>query len=145
MLLVSHDRDFLDRVVTSTLASEGAGRWVEYAGGYSDMLAQRGPALEPEPARAGKGLQSTRSAAKPAKLSFKDKLALEALPSEISALERKVAALQTELADADLYRRRPARFAEATAALSSLQAQLAQAEERWLDLEAKREALEAAR
>ncbi len=56
VLLVSHDRDFLDRVVTSTLAAEGAGRWVEYAGGYSDMLAQRGPAADAEPRTAGKGL-----------------------------------------------------------------------------------------
>ena len=145
VLLVSHDRDFLDRVVTSTLASEGAGRWVEYAGGYSDMLAQRGPAVEPETARTAKGLQATRSSAKPAKLSFKDKLALEALPAEIGTMERKVAALQTELADRDLYRRKPARFAEASAALTAMQAQLATAEERWLELEAKREALDMAR
>ena len=118
---------------------------MEYAGGYSDMLAQRGPVVEAEPARTGKGLQATRSAARPAKLSFKDKVALEALPAEIGALERKVAALRTELADADLYRRRPARFTEATAALSELETKLAGAEERWLDLEAKREALAAAR
>ncbi len=145
VLLVSHDRDFLDRVVTSTLASEGEARWVEYAGGYSDMLAQRGPVVEAETSRTGKGLQATRSAAKPAKLSFKDKMALEALPAEIGTLERKIAALRTELADADLYRRRPARFAEATAALSELETKLAGAEERWLDLEAKRETLAAAR
>jgi ATP-binding cassette subfamily F protein uup len=145
VLLVSHDRDFLDRVVTSTLASEGEGRWVDYAGGYSDMLAQRGPAIEAEPVRGTKGLQSTRSSAKPAKLSFKDKLALDSLPAEIGTLERKVAALQTELADPDLYRRRPARFAAATAALADIQTQLAAAEERWLVLEAKKETLDAAR
>ena len=131
--------------MTSTLAAEGNARWVEYAGGYSDMLAQRGPPVEAEPVRSGKGLQATRGSAKPAKLSFKDKLALEALPSEIGTLERKVAALRTELADADLYRRRPARFKEATDALTAVEAQLTAAEERWLELEAKREALEAVR
>ena len=145
VLLVSHDRDFLDRVVTSTLASEGAGRWVEYAGGYSDMLAQRGPAPAADAVRGAKGLQATRASAKPAKLSFKEKLALDRLPGEIGVLERKLAALQTELSDSNLYRRKPARFAEATAALEAAQSELAAAEEQWLQLEGKRELLDAAR
>ncbi len=144
VLLVSHDRDFLDRVVTSTLAAEGAAGgsntpaatatcWRSAARPWRDRCAQAGPPAKP------------RGRAAPAKMSFKDKLALEALPSEIGTLERKVAALRTELADADLYRRRPARFKEATDALTAVEAQLTAAEERWLELEAKREALEAVR
>jgi ATP-binding cassette subfamily F protein uup len=143
VLLVSHDRDFLDRVVTSTLASEGDGRWVEYAGGYSDMLAQRGPVSEPEPVRGGRSPTGSRPGQRAAKLSFKDKLALEALPGEIGEWERKIAVLRRTLADPDLYRRDPKRFGAATQALTAAEAALTQAEERWLELEAKREALEA--
>ena len=84
VLLVSHDRDFLDRVVTSTLASEGDGRWIEYAGGYSDMLLQRGA---PEPA-AAKRPRTTAPAPRAAsrKLSFKDKHALDTLPRHLETL-----------------------------------------------------------
>ena len=144
VLLVSHDRDFLDRVVTSTLAAEGSGRWVEYAGGYSDMLAQRG---QPEA-----GMPERRSSnPKPApsrpsisrKMTFKDKHALEALPRQIAATEAEIARLQKRLADPDLYRRDPAAFRTATEALAHAQASLAELEERWLALELLREELEA--
>ncbi len=143
VLLVSHDRDFLDRVVTSTLAAEGAGQWTEYAGGYSDMLAQRGPAAAETLRQAGKPGKS-RAPGRAPKMLFKDRLALESLPRDIAALEARVAALQTELADPDLYRRRATRFKEATSALAAAQAQLAAAEERWLELEAMREMMSAA-
>ncbi|WP_158743930.1 ABC-F family ATP-binding cassette domain-containing protein [Acidisphaera sp. L21] len=138
VLLVSHDRDFLDRVVTSTLASEGAGQWTEYAGGYSDMLLQRGP-TEAETVRQAAKAAKPRTGTRAPKMSFKDKLALESLPAEIGKLEHRVRALQTELADPDLYRRRVTRFKEATAALAAAQAELAKSEERWLELEAMRE------
>ena len=144
VLLVSHDRDFLDRVVTSTLAADGGGRWTEYAGGYSDMLAQRGAPATPDTVRPAGKVQG-KPPGKPAKMSFKDKQALDTLPGEVATLERQVAALQRELADPDLYRRRPARFAEATAALAAAQDRLGQAEERWLDLEARRETAAAGR
>ena len=143
VLLVSHDRDFLDRVVTSTLAAEGGGRWVEYAGGYSDMLAQRGPADEPPALRRPARAPTAAPARTARKLSFKDKHALEALPGEIDALTARIGALQTGLADPDLYRRDPALFARSTAALTAAQAALALAEERWMELELRREALEA--
>ncbi len=78
VLLVSHDRDFLDRIVTSTLAAEGDGRWIEYAGGYSDMLAQRGPAQRVGGAAGTAKPANLRQTARPAKMSFKDKHALTA-------------------------------------------------------------------
>ena len=143
VLLVSHDRDFLDRVVTSTLGFEGDGRWLEYAGGYSDMLLQRGPgAAETARSRAGGAKASVaRNASR--KLSFKDKHALDGLPGEIAAQTTRIATLQSRLHDPDLYRRDPGAFARATAALDQAQAALAAAEERWMELEMRREALEA--
>ncbi len=146
VLLVSHDRDFLDRVVTSVIATEGDGRWIEYAGGYTDMLAQRGATkADTAPAQ--------RSRAEPApmpaksqnrKLSFRDKHALETLPGRIAALEADISRLNAVLADADLYTRQPAKFAESTKALNTATAALAVAEEQWLELEMLREALEGA-
>ena len=146
VLLVSHDRDFLDRVVTSVVATEGDGHWIEYAGGYSDMLAQRGavhasaaPAFaRPRAASPVAGKSVSR------KMSFKDKHALETLPARIAGLEQEVARLSTVLADGDFYRRQPDAFAQTTTALSSVQATLAAAEEQWLALEMLREELEGA-
>ena len=143
VLLVSHDRDFLDRVVTSTLAAEGAGAWIEYAGGYSDMLNQRGILNAPteRPRAPGKAFSPSKSGAK--KLSFKDKHALETLPTEIARLNTEIATHQARLAAPNLYRRDPTAFAQATTALLTAQSKLATAEERWLDLEMQREQLEA--
>ena len=144
VLLVSHDRDFLDRVVTSVIASEGDGRWVEYAGGYTDMLAQRGPAIATE-------VGAKRPAASPARprvasparrMTFKDRHALETLPDRMAALEAEVARLNAVLADPDLYARDPKRFSAATAALAAAQNALAVAEEQWLALELLREEIE---
>ena len=145
VLLVSHDRDFLDRVVTSTLASEGGGRWVEYAGGYSDMLVQRSgaaPAPAPERSRSGSKAQSAAKGAA-RKLSFKDKHALESLPAEIARLTNQIQVQQRRLSDPNLYRRDHAAFKQATDTLQDAQAKLAAAEERWLELELLREELEA--
>ena len=140
VLLVSHDRDFLDRVVTSTIASEGQGNWVEYAGGYSDMLHQRGPVEPPPPPRATAKLANTRSAK--GKMSFKDKHALDSLPAQMEALQTRLATLQAELSKPDLYRKNPTRFAAATTELSATQTKLQDSEERWLALEALRETME---
>ncbi|WP_428483892.1 ABC-F family ATP-binding cassette domain-containing protein [Rhodopila sp.] len=144
VLLVSHDRDFLDRVVTSVIATEGDGRWIEYAGGYSDMLAQRGVsrAAEVAPSRARAGAAPVRAQSR--KMSFKDKHALETLPTRMTSLEREIARLNDIMADPDLYVRQPAVFAEATQALEAAQAGLAAAEEQWLALELRREELEGA-
>ncbi|MGD9536791.1 MAG: ABC-F family ATP-binding cassette domain-containing protein [Alphaproteobacteria bacterium] len=152
VLLVSHDRDFLDRVVTSVIASEGNGSWVEYAGGYSDMVAQRGRGVEPEaakrpdrPKRSPKtppGAAST--AAGRAKLSFKEKHALETLPARMEALRKEIERLHDALNDRGLYARDPAAFDKAAAALRQAEASLAAAEDEWLALELKREEIEGA-
>jgi ABC transport system ATP-binding/permease protein len=145
VLLVSHDRDFLDRVVTSVIATEGDGRWIEYAGGYSDMLAQRG-AAKPAVVSAGRPRgPRDEPAAKPQsrKLSFKDKHALETLPGRIADLEKEIARLNQVLSDGNLYARQPAKFADTTRALDAAQTELAKAEEQWLALEMMREELEA--
>jgi ATP-binding cassette subfamily F protein uup len=147
VLLVSHDRDFLDRVVTSVIATEGDGRWIEYAGGYSDMLLQRGPAKTTAGVSAGLPRGSRDDAAtrpQSRKMSFKDKHALETLPVRMAALETEVARLNRVLADPDLYTRQPAKFAAATKALEATQASLTEAEEQWLALEMQREDLERA-
>ena len=144
VVLVSHDRDFLDRVATSVVNAEGGGRWQEYAGGYSDMLLQRGEATAP----AAKSARSTvtafpASTTKSRKMSFKDKHALDNLPKQIEGFQAEIAAAQKLLADGGLYRRDPKAFARASATLTRAEADLASAEERWLALELAREAVEA--
>jgi ABC transport system ATP-binding/permease protein len=147
VLLISHDRDFLDRIVNATLAPEGNGKWLEYAGGYSDMLAQRGadvrkPPAKPAAAPARKSAE--RPAAEPArrKLNFNEKHALESLPARMAKLEAEVKRLNERLADPALYTRDRAAFAKGTAALATAQTELAAAEERWLELELLRSELE---
>ena len=144
VLLVSHDRDFLDRVVTSTIASEGGGRWTEYAGGYSDMLAQRGGgAASPVPAKSSQSSsgQKPKPGLKPAvkKLSFKDRHALEQLPAEMQKLQVQIRRHQQTLSDGTLYKKDPARFASESSALARAEQALVTAEERWLELELLRE------
>jgi ATP-binding cassette subfamily F protein uup len=146
VLLVSHDRDFLDRVVTSVVASEGKGRWVEYAGGYSDMLAQRPASPAASPAV---GDRSPRPAARPAtrassrsRMSFNEQRALETLPARIASLQARVEALNGELADPGLYARDPDRLAAKTAALATAHDELTAAEDQWLTLEMRREEIE---
>jgi ATP-binding cassette subfamily F protein uup len=143
VLLVSHDRDFIDRVVTSVIATEGEGRWIEYAGGYTDMLAQRGPSKVVPPAAAARPKANTQRRADSTKrMTFKDRHALETLPMRIAALEAKAAKLTRILDDPDLYTRNPARFTETTATLEKTRHALAEAEEQWLELEMRREELE---
>ena len=150
ILLVSHDRDFLDRVVTSTLVAEGDGRWVEYAGGYSDMVVQRGGGIAKKaadkPRSAPRGEAPPAMQPRPARrtLSFKEKHALEHLPAHIAALQAEIARLQAVLADPGLYARDREAFDKAASQVGAAQAALAQAEEEWLALELKREAIEQA-
>lgn len=153
LLLVSHDRDFLDRVVTSVLAPTGDGRWIEYAGGYSDMLAQRkGEELKKnersgsaQPThKSGDASADTPRASSKTKLSFKDKHALSTLPGEMMKLEKEIKALSAKLADVGLYTRDRAAFDDATLRLADAQRQLDEAETQWLELEEKRAAIESA-
>ena len=152
VLLVSHDRDFLDRVVSSTDAWEGPAKWVEYAGGYSDMMAQRkgtrvkeaGP-REPgnKSGRGGKPGSGGRDGSGPRKLSFKEKHALETLPARMASLQDDIGRHQATLADPRLFTRDPDAFQAAAKALATAEKKLAAAEEDWLALEMKREELEA--
>ncbi|MBK8084853.1 MAG: ABC-F family ATP-binding cassette domain-containing protein [Devosia sp.] len=151
VIVVSHDRDFLDRVATSVIVAEGQGRWTEYAGGYSDMVSQRGfgvtaPVAEKARAAAPRTAAASSAAPSPAaprqKLSFKHKHALETLPAEMARLEQLIARLNNQLADAEFYARSPAAFAETSQKLGTAQAALSRAEDEWLELEALREELE---
>jgi ABC transport system ATP-binding/permease protein len=148
VIVVSHDRDFLDRVATSVLVAEGEGRWIEYAGGYSDMLAQRGAPLvtsagnQPAKKSAPREPQKPRAQSSTRRLSFNEKHALEKLPAEIERLRAERARLQALLADPQLYVSDAKRFAEASAAFTQAEAELAAAEERWLELEILREQVE---
>jgi ATP-binding cassette subfamily F protein uup len=146
VILISHDRDFLDRVVNAVLAPDGDGRWIEYAGGYSDMLAQRGADLAgraPQKAKAAPAAKPASAPPQPAltrrKLSFNEKHALETLPREIDMLQARIRTLQAQLDDPSFYERNPKTFTETTGALAAAQAQLGAAEERWLELELLRE------
>lgn len=144
VIVVSHDRDFLDRTVTRTLAYEGQGQWQIYAGGYSDMVSQRGigvQARKAEKAAKSKSKQAP-TAQKPAinKLSYKHKFRLESLPAEMEALEAEITALNTALADPDLYSKNPDAFNAKSKALVVAQEKLSACEEEWLELEMLREA-----
>ncbi|MEA2840743.1 MAG: transport system ATP-binding/permease protein [Methylobacteriaceae bacterium] len=150
VIVVSHDRDFLDRVATSVLVAEGEGdgRWIEYAGSYSDMLAQRGSSLLArsleEPARKSAARETMKPRALPSarRLSFNEKHVLEKLPANMERLRARKAKLQALLADPQLYAKDPKRFAEASAAFTKTGEELAEAEERWLELEILREEVE---
>jgi ATP-binding cassette subfamily F protein uup len=146
-VLVSHDRDFLDRVATSVVVSEGAGRWTEYAGGYSDMVAQRGFGLvAPDAPVAIKAPKEQREAPPPAparrRLSFKDKHALERLPARIAELREEIAKLDSLLADPHLHARDPKAFQRASNDYGVRHGELERAEEEWLTLEMLREEIE---
>jgi ATP-binding cassette subfamily F protein uup len=157
LLLVSHDRDFLDRVVTSVVASDGDGVWTEYAGGYSDMVAQRGYGIGGKPAKrspTGEAKRSpgeaARGAAPPSsppasarrRLTYSDQHALKTLPAKIATLTSDVARFEAALADPGLYARDPAAFARTSAALAAARSDLAKAEEDWLRIEMLREEIE---
>ncbi len=143
-LLVSHDRDFLDRVATSIVLAEGDGSFSEYAGGYADMLTQRG---EKVPER-GEAKKAPKVAAPKAarvnapKMNFADAHALKTLPGKIAAAEIAMAELEKTLADSTLYARDPAKFAKLSDELAGLRVAKDADEERWLALEMEREALE---
>ena len=147
LLLVSHDRDFLDNVVTSTLVAEGEGRWTEYVGGYSDYVAERkrqgrearparAASAEPTPARVA-GPPAAR-AAKPRRLSQREREELDQLPARIEALETEQAQLTAQLADPEFYARDVAAVPATNARMAAIEAELATAFARWEELEARR-------
>jgi ABC transport system ATP-binding/permease protein len=142
-LLVSHDRDFLDRVATSIVLAEGDGRFTEYAGGYGDMLAQKGVARDDKAGEArAKAASRPQRPARAVKMNFADLHALKTLPEQIAVTEVRMAELEQDLSDAELYARDPARFNDLSDQLARLRVQKDADEERWLALEMQREALE---
>jgi ATP-binding cassette subfamily F protein uup len=146
LLLVSHDRDFLDRVVTSTLVMQGDGHIGEYVGGYSDWVRQRPQATEPKQP-AAKAPEAAKGASKPAdapaampvkrKLSYKDQRELESLPQKIETLETRIAALTAAMQDPAFFQRDHAAVAAHNAELAAAQAELEHAYARWEALESE--------
>ena len=158
ILIVSHDRDFLDRTVTAILAFEGDGKVSAHAGGFSDYLGRRTAAATRraarEEARKGGAKSAGKAAAKPntkpvgnrtAKLSFKDQHALDTLPGEIEALEAEIARLEGRLADPELFAKNPEKFTAAANRLAAARTEKDEKELRWLEAAEKAEALEAER
>ena len=148
VILVSHDRDFLDRTVTTVLAPEGNGRWLQYAGGYSDMIAQR-RGVEVTKNKAEKTVSSSISTVsqrekrtEKQKLSYKQKFALEKLPLEIDELHKLTESLEKEFSDPQLYMKDEKRFHELSQLLDKKRTELSKKEEEWLELEMLREEIE---
>ncbi len=149
VILVSHDRDFLDRTVTGVIAPEGDGRWLHYAGGYSDMLAQRGGDRLADRRKAAPANPAAKATAQPSepkaagkKLSYKQKFALDSLPGKIAQAQSAIAALEAKLADPKLYERDANAFAQTAKKLDAERAALAAMEDEWLELEMLREEIE---
>ncbi len=150
VILVSHDRDFIDRVATTTLIAEGDGRWTAYAGGYADMVAIRGhgvravgaeapspPTTKPTPERVAAPAPKSRQ-----KLSFKQSHALKTLPGEMARLASEQEELNKALSAPDLYRKDPEKFATLSRRLDEVIAAHEARENEWLELEILREEIE---
>jgi ATP-binding cassette subfamily F protein uup len=151
VLIVSHDRDFLDRTVTITLGLDGSGKVDVVAGGYEDWVRKRYQEHRPRsPAKAGaqgaataalSGVPGPRPAPGNRKLSYKDQRDLDRLPQEIERLEAEVAADEAAMTDRDLYNREPMRFAELTERIARNRAEIEALELRWLEVAEMAEAL----
>jgi ATP-binding cassette subfamily F protein uup len=152
ILLISHDRDFLDRVVSGVIVPEGNGKWTEYAGGYSDMLTQRGSDL---PGRSSASANrpkdgrpaETRPVGRPAqraRLSSNQQHALKTLPDTIARLEGRRHVLRERLDDPTFYARDRRGFEQASKDLAATETEIAAAEDRWLELEILRDEIEGA-
>lgn len=143
VILVSHDRDFMDRTVDTVLAFEGNAKWQQYAGGYSDMVAQRGHGIKAakKAAREKEKVNTTseRAKLKPTKLSYKHKYALETLPGKMKELEAKIVELNTALKDPMLFKNDPNKFAKLAGKLTYTKLELEKSENQWLELEILRQ------
>ena len=135
VLLVSHDREFLNNIVTSTIVFESAGRLAEYAGGYDDWLSQRGPLAPAQKNKPIKQEKPRQKRERPRILTFKEKKELEALPALIEALEAERERLFEILADPDFYRNDGSRVVEAKTRIEEIEREIAQTYERWELLE----------
>ena len=148
VLIVSHDRDFLDRTVTAVLAFEGNARIVAHAGGYSDYLArkQSSAARQASSARDGKSAKKSAVADKPKpnrapRLSFKDQHVLDSMPALIADLEKQIAIIETALAAPELFTTDPAKFNKLANQLAAMQTDKAEKEDAWLTAAEKAEAI----
>jgi len=142
VLIVSHDRDFLDRTVTVTLGLDGSGKIDIVAGGYADWVKQRGPRPELRGGVSAKAAAPAPPPAKPrAKLSYKDQRDLDLLPREIEKFEAAIARDTAAMADPDLYMRDPKKFDALMKAIEQARTDRDAAELRWLELAEMVEAL----
>jgi ATP-binding cassette subfamily F protein uup len=146
VFLVSHDRAFLDNVVTQVLVAEGEGRWCEYVGGYADWERVRKPTqeqkkdknkIDAKPVVSTNAPQAVATANKPKKLSFKEQRELEELPKLIADLEREQAEIGTKLADPDLYRQDPSAMQKLNLRFAEIDSLLLQSLEKWEAIEAR--------
>jgi ATP-binding cassette subfamily F protein uup len=146
VFLVSHDRAFLDNVVTQVLVAEGEGRWCEYVGGYADWERVRKPSqeqkkdknkIEAKPLVPTNSALATNTANKPKKLSFKEQRELEELPKLIADLEREQAEIGSKLADPDLYRQDPTAMQKLNDRFAEIDGLLLQSLEKWEAIEAR--------
>jgi ATP-binding cassette subfamily F protein uup len=135
LLLVSHDRAFIDNVVTSTIVCEGPGEWNEYVGGYEDWLRQRKPEVAPVPATKPTRPGTERESARPRRIGFKEKRELGELPGRIEALEAEKQRLYALMASSSFYASRGDEIAQAKQQLAALEAALQAAYARWVELE----------
>ena len=146
LILVSHDRAFLDATVTSCLVPLGEGRWVETAGGWTDAQSQ----IKGKPGKASKAEKKSKSAKpkpsepkKATKLSFKDQHRLKEVEAAMPRLESEISELESKLADPNLFNDHPDEFQRINTRLESARADLEQAELDWMEIEEKKEALAA--
>ncbi|MCP5381443.1 MAG: ATP-binding cassette domain-containing protein [Kordiimonadaceae bacterium] len=144
LILVSHDRDFLDRLVTSTIAMEGNGDVREYPGGYSDYVRQRKNRTDvlienPQKKEKAEKKQVRQNQAKVKKLSYKHQYALENLPKEIEDITKKIKLLEQKLSQPDFFNRDPDAFNQTTKELEKMTSSLNEKEDEWLELEMMRE------
>jgi ATP-binding cassette subfamily F protein uup len=137
LLLVSHDRAFLDNVVISTFVFEGSGRVEEYLGGYADWLRQRPPAATPEAPPAGRMQPPPRVSPQPKKLSYKERREFDELPARIEALEAEQRALGATIADQDFYRQPAAAITAALERTQQIERELGELYSRWDELDSK--------
>jgi ATP-binding cassette subfamily F protein uup len=146
VIVVSHDRAFLDDVATTVIGALGGGRWAETPGGYGDFEREHG-GFRPAPAKPSATPSSSRAPAperKQRKLSYRDERRLAELDALMPKLAKEIAALEVEIADPNLFARDAGRFAKALEALEKAKINHDAAETEWLEIEAKREALAAA-
>lgn len=135
VLVISHDRDFLDRVATSTLVSNGNGEWIEYAGGYSDIMALRKSDAQSEAKKSSSNKSENATKSKAQKLSYKDQYELDNIPKKIEKLDSFIVKLNLKLADSELYQSNPDLFHKYSEELTKAHQDHGQLEERWLELE----------